>query len=156
LALGIALVELSAFGRAYAAACIANARALAGALAERGFAPLGAARGYTQSNQVLLDVGAQGSADDLAGRWERANVIVTAVHLPSPRPRQGRPPDGIRIGVQELTRLGMGAAEMARVADLMRRAADGQDASAVGAEVADLVRSFPTVYYCFENPAPPS
>src|SRR5205085_3780193 len=94
-ALGVTFAEMAAFGGAYAAAMIANAQALAQALAERGFTPLGSGRGYTQTNQVLLDVSDRGPADDLAERMEQANIIVTAVHLPSPKPSTGRPTDGI-------------------------------------------------------------
>lgn len=153
-ALGVTFAEMAAFGPAYAAAMVANAQTLAGALAERGFRPVGAGRGYTQTNQVLLEVSDCGAADNLAERWERANIIVTAVHLPGPRLSAGRPTDGIRIGVQEVTRLGMGTAEMVRIADLMVRAADRDDLTTVGRQVADLVGAFPTVYYCFENPSP--
>jgi glycine hydroxymethyltransferase len=76
------------------------------------------------------------------------------MHLPSARPTRGRPADGIRIGVQELTRLGMGSVEMAHIADLMRRTADGDDRRHVGQAAVELVRAFPTVYYCFEHPKP--
>jgi len=152
LALGVAFAELLAFGRAYAAACIANAQSLARALETLGFKPLGAQRGYTQTNQVILDVSDRGSANTLSETWERANIITTAMHLPSPIPAAGRPPDGIRLGVQEVTRLGMGATEMHRIADLMHRAAGVDDPQTVAADATDLVRSFPTVYYTFENP----
>jgi glycine hydroxymethyltransferase len=151
-ALAMALTEMLAFGAAYASACISNAQALARALAERGFRPLGASRGYTQTNQVVLDAGDEAPA--LAEAWEESNIITTAMHLPSARPTRGRPADGIRIGVQELTRLGMGPVEMAHIADLMRRTADGDDRRQVGQAAVELVRAFPTVYYSFEHPKP--
>ena len=154
-ALGVALTEMLAFGRAYAEACVANARAFAAALARQGFTPLGAKRGYTETNQVILDAGAGQSAEALTETWEKANIIATAMHLPSARPIVGQLMAGVRLGVQEVTRLGMGPAEMARIAELMRRAADGEDAAQVAAHATDLVQAFPTVYYTFENPTPP-
>lgn len=152
--LGVTLAEMEAFGSAYAAACIANAQQLARALDERGFSPLGRDRGFTASNQVLLDLRGHGNADTLAERWERANVIATAVHLPAGTGAHGGPPNGIRIGVQEVTRLGMGPSEMVELADLMREAADVPDPISVAERATDLVRAFPTVYYCFEQPYP--
>jgi hypothetical protein len=50
----------------------------------------------------------------------------------------------------------MGPSEMMQVADLMRRAADGEGGRLVGQEAVELVRAFPTVYYCFEHPSPRS
>jgi glycine hydroxymethyltransferase len=154
MALGVALAEMAAFGHAYAAACVANAQALATALAERGFQPLGAERGYTRSNQVLLRVAESVSADAVVERWEAANIIATAMALPRPA-NDARPVNGIRLGVQELTRLGMGKSEMQRVADLLQQAGAGlSDSAAVRRQVADLVSAYPTVYYCFEHPTP--
>ena len=153
MALGVALAELAAFGQAYASACIRNAQVLAHALAERGFEPLCADRGYTRSNQVLLRMSADQSADNMVERWERADIVATAMALP--RSSADRlPVNGIRIGVQELTRLGMGAAEMECVADLLHAAAASSDNTTVKRSVAELVSAFPTVYYCFENPTP--
>ncbi len=153
MALGIAFAEMAAFGRAYAAACISNAQALAVGLAQRGFEPLAAERGYTQSNQVLLRVGTDVSADEIVERWEAANIVATAMALPRDANRT-QPTNGIRLGVQELTRLGMGAEEMDRVAELLVQAADGGRAETAGGAVADLVQAFPTVYYCFDHPYP--
>ena len=144
MALGVALAELAAFGSAYARACIANARALASALAERGFQPIGADRGYTRSNQVLLRVESTESADAIVERWEQVDIVATAMALPR-HAADAHPTNGIRMGVQELTRLGMRGAEMERVADLLERATSGRDLADVTHGVADLVSSFPVV-----------
>jgi glycine hydroxymethyltransferase len=156
MALGVAFAEMAAFGHAYAAACVTNAQTLARGLAERGFEPLAADRGYTQSNQVILRVGTDVSADELVQRWEEANVVATAMALQHDATRT-LPTNGIRLGVQELTRLGMGEDEMDRVAELLVQASDHQGArtETVRGAVTDLVRAFPTVYYCFDHPYPP-
>jgi glycine hydroxymethyltransferase len=154
MALGVAFAELAAFGGAYARACIENAQSLARALHERGFEPLCADRGYTRSNQVLLRVPADTSADELVERWEQADIVATSMALPR-NASDPRPVNGIRMGVQELTRLGMGPAEMQHVAELLSVATSASsDVSAVKRGVADLVSAFPTVYYCFDNPSP--
>ncbi len=96
MALGVAFAEMAAFGAAYAAACIKNARALATQLAWRGFQPLAADRGYTRSNQVLLQVDGAVSADDVVQRWEAADIVATAMALP--RAATEPPVNGIRLG----------------------------------------------------------
>lgn len=152
MALGVAFAEMAAFGAAYAAACIKNARALATQLAWRGFQPLAADRGYTRSNQVLLQVDGAVSADDVVQRWEAADIVATAMALP--RAATEPPVNGIRLGVQELTRLGMGPADMVYVAELLSRAATDDALDAVRHDVHELVGSFPTVFYCFEHSYP--
>jgi hypothetical protein len=87
-------------------------------------------------------------------RWERANIIATAVTLSAAGPSGGHAPSGIRIGVQEVTRLGRGPAEMSMLADLMREAADAADPTALAGRATELVTAFPTVYYCLEQPRP--
>ena len=78
----------------------------------------------------------------------------SAMGLPR-NPSDTRPVNGIRLGVQELTRLGMSSDEMDHVADLLARAATDSAMEAVKREVHELVGSFPTVYYCFDHPYPP-
>jgi glycine hydroxymethyltransferase len=60
--LAAAALERERSGGAYADACIANARALAVALAEHGLDVLGAARGFTESHHVAIDVPGGGAA----------------------------------------------------------------------------------------------
>lgn len=115
-ALGVALEELKEHGRAYARQVVANARALARALDEGGLAVRFADLGYTESHQLLLDGDSlkakQGlTTQDLAKRLEARDVIVDAMG---------------RLGSQELTRLGAREEDMARVADLVLRAAKGR------------------------------
>jgi glycine hydroxymethyltransferase len=156
LALGIALAEMAAFGNGYISACISNAKVLANRLAERGFHPICADRDYTMSNQVILDVSDRGPALDLTRSWEAASIITSPMELPAADSGGGRPATGVRLGSQEVTRLGMGADEMTQIADLMRRVADGDRPEAVKADAAALAMRFGTVYYCFEAPYPPS
>jgi len=115
-ALGVALLEMAEFGEAYARAIVANARALAGRLAQCGLHVVGAQNGYTQSHTVLVSTEGYGTNKDVADRLEQSNIIVNAVTLPKQHGGQG-----LRLGVQELTRCGADEPFMRRVADLVTR-----------------------------------
>lgn len=61
-------------------------------------------------------------------------------------------PGGVRIGVPEITRLGMKESEMKEVADFIKRVVvDRQDAARVARDVADFRRQFQKVQYAFDN-----
>jgi glycine hydroxymethyltransferase len=148
----IALAEFQAFGRDYARDTVRNAQALGAALAERGFDVLAADRGFTQSHQVVTR---HGGADSGAGAraaqtLESAGIITNMNMLPGDsKPLQ---PSGIRLGVQELTRVGMAAGDMQDVAEFYRRALmAGEDPARVRADVKEFKAAFQTVRYCFNE-----
>ena len=61
-------------------------------------------------------------------------------------------PSGLRLGVQELTRVGMGKTEMAEVAKLFARALiHDEDLNRVKQDVKDLKSDFQTIRYCFNE-----
>ena len=61
-------------------------------------------------------------------------------------------PSGLRLGVQELTRVGMGPTEMEEVAKLYGRVLlQGEDPSMVKKSVAALKGEFQTIRYCFNE-----
>ena len=60
-------------------------------------------------------------------------------------------PSGLRLGVPELTRLGMGKDEMDEVAHYFQKVLlDGEDPASVKADVTRFKSGFRTVRYCFE------
>ncbi len=152
LSLGITLAEMVAFARPYADACVANAQALARALTAEGIRLLGEHKGYTRSNQLIVDVSEVGDARPLAHAWEVANLMTTLVRVPSPSAQSHQPPNGLRIGVQEVTRLGMGAVEMKTIARLMGMVTRGESPGKVAKETMELACRFQQVRYCFEAP----
>jgi len=81
-ATAVTAVEMALYGREYAARVVENARALAEALAARGFKVLGEHLGYTRSHQVLVDVRGQGGGAKAARLLEDANIIVNKNLLP--------------------------------------------------------------------------
>jgi glycine hydroxymethyltransferase len=152
-ALGITLAEHVEFGRAYADQIVRNAKALGQALHERGLKVVCEHLGFTESHALAVDVTAHGGGADVALRLERANIIANKNLMPEDTSPVR--PSGIRLGSQELTRLGMREAQMAEVADLVARVVvKGEDPGKVGRSVADLRRDFQTIQYCYEAGAP--
>jgi glycine hydroxymethyltransferase len=63
----------------------------------------------------------------------------------------------LRLGTIEVTRLGMGEAEMEAIADFIVRIVSGQDRpEAIVNDVVEFRSPFQTLYYCFENGVPPN
>jgi glycine hydroxymethyltransferase len=141
----VALAEFEAFGSSYAQDIVRNAQAFAQALAAEGFDVLAESRGYTASHQVLtrhgeIDSGAGASA---AALLEKAGIITNMNMLPGDS--KAMTPSGLRLGVQELTRVGMGPREMEEIASLYARVLlKGEDVQAIKNDVQH-------VQYCFDS-----
>ena len=147
----VALAEFEAFGKDYARDIVRNAKALAESLAERGFDVLAEERGYTASHQVLTRHGDKdsGAGRDAAQMLEKAGIITNMNMLPGDT--KALSPSGLRLGVPELTRVGMGADQMDQVAHFFQRALiDGHDLNSVKADVELFKDDYTTVQYCFE------
>tara|TARA_B100001758_G_scaffold128376_1_gene110370 strand:+ start:820 stop:2112 length:1293 start_codon:yes stop_codon:yes gene_type:complete len=148
----VALAEFEAFGTSYAQDIVKNAQAFAQALAAEGFDVLAESRGYTASHQVLtrhgeIDSGAGASA---AALLEKAGIITNMNMLPGDT--KAMTPSGLRLGVQELTRVGMGPREMEEVASFYSRVLLKQeDAATVKHDVSHLKSEFQHVQYCFDS-----
>lgn len=156
-ALAVSAAEMIAFGATYMARIVENAQALGAALDRRGVPMLCAARGYTASHQVIADVGRLGGGIDAAQRLARANIVTNKNLIPGDRPEDWDRPSGLRMGLIEVTRLGMTPADMDAIAGLMVRVlVEGEEPESVGGDAEDFRAPFQTVYYCFDNPAPPN
>ena len=151
-ALAITALEMRQYGEKYANDIVRNARKLAESLAAEGFRVLGENLGYTRSHQVLVDVREQGGGAKVAKLLEEANIIVNKNLLPWDPPEAVKDPSGIRIGVQEVTRWGMGPSEMEEIARLM---ADllikGVDAAQVRKRVIEFRKEFTQVHYALQG-----
>lgn len=111
------LLEMKAFGQAYAKQIVANSQALGKQLDKWGLPVKFRSLGFSQSHQLHVDVPALKEKWGLtpwefADRLERNNLIVDAVG---------------RIGTNEITRMGATEEHMQTVAGLMTRAARGED-----------------------------
>ena len=148
----VALAEFEEYGEAYAKDIVQNSRALAESLAAEGFDVLAESRNYTASHQVLtrhgdIDSGAGAKA---AKTLEDVGIITNMNMLPGDT--KALTPSGLRLGVQELTRVGMGKTEMAEVAKLFARALiDNEDLNRVKQDVIALKSNFQTIRYCFNE-----
>ena len=152
-ALGITLAEHLEFGAAYADQTVRNAKALAAALHALGLRVLGETLGFTESHIVAVDVTSQGGGAKVALDLERANIIANKNLLPTDT--SPVKPSGVRLGSQELTRLGMREPQMDEVAGLIARVAvKGEDPKSVARDVAALRKDFGTVQFCFGAGAP--
>lgn len=148
----IALAEFEEYGAELSRNTIANAQSFAAALAAEGFDVLAESRGYTASHQVLtrhgeLDSGAGTKAADLL---EQAGIITNMNMLPGDT--KALTPSGLRLGVQELTRVGMGTDEMLDVARFYARVLlDGEDPAAVKRDVKEFKSDYQIIRYCFNE-----
>lgn len=148
----VALAEFEEYGAAYATDIVRNSRAFASALAAEGFDVLAESRGYTASHQVLTrhgekDSGAGAKAADLL---EQAGIVTNMNMLPGDT--KALTPAGLRLGVQELTRVGMGVLEMEEVAKLYARVLlHSENPASVKKDVAHLKADFQTIHYCFNE-----
>jgi glycine hydroxymethyltransferase len=148
----VALSEFIEYGKDLSKNTVANAQAFASALAAEGFDVLAESRGYTASHQVLtrhgeLDSGAGAKAADLL---EQAGIITNMNMLPGDT--KAMSPSGLRLGVQELTRVGMGTDEMQDVARFYARVLlENEDPSSVKNDVRDFKSNYQVIRYCFND-----
>jgi glycine hydroxymethyltransferase len=155
-ALAASTTELLAFGQVYMAQIVANARALGAALEQRGIPVLAAHKGYTTTHQIIANVRQFGGGLEVAHRLAKANLITNKNLIPGDKPEDWDRPGGLRLGTIEITRLGMGGAEMEAIAGFMARVlVEGEDPEQVGREVIEFRAAYQTLYYCFENGLPP-
>lgn len=144
LGLLMAAYEMNVYGRDYQRQVLANAKAFALALKERGLQVEGdPAVNHTETHQVLLRVGyARGV--EMAERLEENNIIVNFQALPDDEGFTAS--SGLRTGVQEMTRFGMKEADFAELADYM--AAVILEKKSVAREVALFRQRFTAMHYC--------
>jgi glycine hydroxymethyltransferase len=148
----IALAEFEEYGAAYAEDIVANAKHFAASLAAEGFDVLAESRGYTASHQVLTRHGSKdsGAGAKAARLLEDAGIITNMNMLPGDT--KAMTPSGLRLGVQELTRVGMGLREMEEVAKLYARVLiHGEDPTMVKRDVKALKADHQTIRYCFNE-----
>ena len=132
--------------RIYANQIVANARALAEGLMERGFRLVS---GGTDNHLVLVDL--RGSHGDLTGKdaeavLERAGITVNKNTVPG-ETRSPFVTSGLRIGTPALTTRGMEAGEMGTIAgwiaEVLEAPTDEALIESVRGRVAELCEAFP-------------
>lgn len=145
----VTAIEMLTYGDEYAAAVRRNAKALAESLHSLGLPVVAEEHGFTATHQVAMDVSKFGGGGSIAKALEEANIIVNKNMLPWDKSPVR--PSGIRMGVQEMTRVGMGSSEMSEVARLIAKVVlQGVEPSKVKPEVMELRRGFTKVHYGFD------
>ncbi len=132
--------------RQYAHQVVANAKALAGALIERGFDLVS---GGTDNHLILIDLTGKGIAGKPAAQaLDRAGIELNYNTVPYD-PRKPFDPSGIRLGTPALTTRGLTEEQMPQVAAWMDEAITASlkdDEAAIGTvagEVRDLLSAYP-------------
>jgi glycine hydroxymethyltransferase len=128
----------------YSRRVVANARALAAALATNGFQIVS---GGTDNHLMLVDLRNRGLTGKLAqSALDEAAITVNKNTVP----KETQSPfvtSGIRVGTSAVTTRGMGEQEMSRIASLIDRVLsapeDATVTSTVRGEVRDLTKEFP-------------
>jgi aminomethyltransferase len=145
LGLLLAAYEMNAFKEDYQPKVLSNAKALARALAQHGVDVEGdPSIGYTETHQVLVRVG-YGRGPQVARRLEDNGIVCNYQALPDDESFTCA--SGLRLGVAEMTRFGMGPIDLAEAAELMASVILGD--ATVADEVARLRSRFTDLRYCF-------
>jgi glycine hydroxymethyltransferase len=146
--LAVTVYEMMEFAQAYARQTIANAKELGRRMHDLGFKVQAAEFGFTASHQLALDVREFGGGDEVARHLKDNNIILNMNLLPFEPLENVANPAGIRLGVQEMTRVGMKEPEMGIIAGLFQKCL--MEGKYVGEEVRELRKGFQQVRYSFD------
>ncbi len=148
----MACIEMMEFGKDYARQTVKNARVLAEELYNLGYNVLCPNLGFTRSHQIAVDVSDFGGGDYVAKKLESCGIILNKNLLPWDDVKDVENPSGIRIGVQEVTRLGMKEDEMREIARFIDMALkDKSSPKRIREEIKEFKSNFSTVKYTFEE-----
>ena len=145
--LAVACAELLEFGAEYADDCMRNAVELASRLEEHEvlvWSPDGG-RSVTSSHMLAIDAAKWPSAQDAVRLAHSCNVFASSIPLPE------RPKGGVRLGLHQLTRLGMRTPDMGELAQLISTAfRQESEPDAVRRQVARFRSDFQRIGYSFD------
>lgn len=151
-ALAVAAAEFLEFGEEYMDQIVKNSKALGQALQNRGIKVLGNHKGFTETQQVILDVKDFGGGYAVAKQLAEANIITNKNLIPSDKPEDWDKPSGLRIGTTEITRLGMKESEMEVIADEIEKVLKQKEKpDSVKKRILNLRESFNKLHFCFEQ-----
>ncbi len=147
--LAVATYEMLEFGEAYADQTIRNAKALGHALSDFGFDVQAREFDFTESHQLAVDVTRFGRGDEVARMLKDNNIILNMNLLPFEPLEHVTNPAGVRIGVQEMTRMGMKEGEMREIALFFKQCLI--DGKYVGDDVLAFRNDYQTVHYSYDE-----
>ncbi|MEM0353053.1 MAG: serine hydroxymethyltransferase, partial [Archaeoglobaceae archaeon] len=148
----IAAMEMLEFGEAYARQVVKNAKKLAETLYDLGYKVLGENFGFTETHQIAVDVRELGGGERVARKLEEVGIILNKNLLPWDSVEIASNPSGIRIGVQEVTRLGMKEGEMVAIADFIDSTLrNKRRVEEIREEIREFRKGFQTIKFAFEE-----
>ena len=145
----ITAYEMLKYGEDYAKQTIKNAQKFGEAMTENGFTVAAENKGFTKSHQIVLDF------KEYIGKWaaetlEEANIITNKNLLPWDPVENSNNPSGMRLGTQEMTRMGMKESEMEYIAELFKKVLlDKKDPKKIRKEVSEFRENYQKVHYGF-------
>jgi glycine hydroxymethyltransferase len=135
------------WGAAYTGQVTANAQALGAALAQKGIGCVNVDGLYTRSHTILACVSRFGKGAEMAARLEACGIITTAAHLP-----EYWGVEGLRLGTQEVTRLGAKADDMQQIAGLIEQAlSQARNPEAINADAAAFAAGLGPVHFTWTD-----
>ena len=150
--LAVTLAEMKAYGEDYAKQVIKNAQALGRALDDQGLKIVAADHEYSESHEVLIDIGedSKEAKDKLAA----VNIIVSRCPIPTSdiTNDEGEPNTGLRLGTNEMTRMGMKGEDMKVLAGFIAEVLSGKNpdgSKPLCERVGACRRKFQDQKYCF-------
>ena len=132
--------EWRSYGHEYVKTIVAHAIALADALEEDGVPVVRTAQGPTCSHTLLLKVAA---ARKKVVQLEELGILTGACVLPAEHGSEG-----IRIGVQEVVRMGLQADQIAGLARLVSEGLQDYPPAGIRARVRELSASLRDIHFC--------
>jgi len=147
--MALSTLEFMEHGEAYADQIIKNAKHLAVSLEKEGFTVEGKEFGYTESHQVAVNVKEYGGGSMVSTLLEENDIILNMNMLPHEPLKNHNNPEGLRIGVAEMTRFGMNEPEMEKIAGLIKDVVINKQN--VKDEVNKMRGDYQEVKYSFDN-----
>jgi len=144
-ALAITMLDWRDHGRAYAAAMIDMAKALANALHMRDIPVFSGNGEYTRSHQFAVAAAPFGGGQAASKRLRRAGFLACGIGLPVAAVDGDL--NGLRIGTPELVRWGMTADDADRLAGLIAAGLHTNDPDSLAPDVSQWRRRFDRVHF---------
>ena len=111
---------------------------------------LGEKNGFTESHTLVIDVRENGGGRSVAELLEKSGIVLNKNLLPWDDGSKSQDPSGLRIGTQEVTRIGFGKSEMKEISRLMKMSViEGKSPELIKKEASELKGRFTKVKYCY-------
>ena len=146
IALGLAFLEMSQYGTAYAAAVISSAQYLAHTLQDFGMHVIGESFGFTQTHQVWIAIGNEREAWEAFGQLHLAAIRTFPTYLPFCNIW------GLRLGIGAMVRRGFQNEEIRKIACWIKQILlEQKEVTLVKNEVQEMLAYFSlsNLSYCF-------